>query len=62
MRGDGKANEISHVPYSTVNFRFEKIQIVLCEIEAVLNSQPLTPLSADSNDLFCVTGHFLTQH
>ncbi|XP_070529644.1 uncharacterized protein [Cardiocondyla obscurior] len=39
---------------------FEEMYTILCEIEGIMNSRPLAPLSADPTDLDCITpGHFL---
>lgn len=39
---------------------FEKLTTLMTQIEAILNSRPLTPLSDDSDDLAVLTpGHFL---
>lgn len=39
---------------------YEQLSTVLCQIEAVLNSRPLVPLSDDVNDyLYLTPGHFL---
>lgn len=43
-----------------VNLTFEEFCTILCQIEAVLNSRPITLLSSDCNDLNPLTpGHFL---
>ncbi|CAI6360469.1 unnamed protein product [Macrosiphum euphorbiae] len=42
------------------NFSWEEMTTVLCRIEAVLNSRPLTPMSSSPMDLDYLTpGHFL---
>ncbi|XP_018400775.1 PREDICTED: uncharacterized protein LOC108778168 [Cyphomyrmex costatus] len=39
---------------------FEEMQTILCDIETILNSRPIAPLSEDPNDLaYLSPGHFL---
>lgn len=49
-----------HKSLGSAALTYEEMETALIEIEAVLNSRPLTPMSADPNDLAALTpGHFL---
>ncbi|XP_051169750.1 uncharacterized protein LOC127287070 [Leptopilina boulardi] len=41
-------------------FTYEELYTYMCEVESILNSRPLTPMSNDPNDMRVLTpGHFL---
>lgn len=42
------------------SLNYDEMSTVIAEIEAILNSRPISPMSDDPNDIRCLTpGHFL---
>ena len=54
------AKNLLYKTISQASLTYEELSTLMSEIEAVMNSRPLTPISNDANDLAVLTpGHFL---